>query len=186
MAWLPQAYDTGFSVTFAEGLDARSLLLRLGCEEESIDRIDEDDALDRQLTEGIVMIRGGEHDGWDFAVQRWTAQALQPGVLEAVSAGTRAFVVKTETIPWFSYCEDTEPACGFDPGAPSRRHGSTPEWLLTAMAEVGLDPSPDPSPDAPPPTGVAGMLLLAEKAFGVDLPYEAVFSGELLGGIVPD
>ncbi|GAA1218439.1 hypothetical protein GCM10009665_05430 [Kitasatospora nipponensis] len=182
LGWLTKAFDTGFSVTFAEGLDARTLLLRMGCEPESIDWIDEVDCQGRQLDDDIVMIRAGVHGGWAFAVQAWGARALEGGVMAAVSAGTRACtLVSTMTIPWFAYWEDAEPICDFDPGMPSTRHGTAPDHLNPVMAQVGLDPSPD----ATGSTSVSGMLLLAERAFGVTLPYEAVFQGELLGGVVP-
>ncbi|MFE4973622.1 DUF6461 domain-containing protein [Kitasatospora sp. NPDC056651] len=184
MEWLEEVFDNGFSVTFAEGLEARELLLRLGCDAESLEMIDQEDAEERQLEDDdVTMIRAGVHDGWAFAVQAWGARVFGDGVLEKVSAGTRALaVVSTASIPWFTYCEDTDEVCGFDPGMPWIRHGSDPDRFDSVMAEVGLNPSAQ----TPEPGSVAGMLKLAERAFGVGLPYEDVVTEELLGGVVPE
>ncbi|MFJ4094155.1 DUF6461 domain-containing protein [Kitasatospora sp. NPDC089913] len=183
MEWLENVYETGFSVVFAEGLEAGDLLVRLGCDVGSLDLIDQEDAEERQLDEGVTMIRAGLYGGWAFAVQAWGARVLEEGILEEVSAGTRALaLIRTETLPWFSYYEDGESVCGFDPGMPWMRDGSDPDRFDRVMSEVGLNPSKE----AAEPGSVAGMLRLAERAFGVGLPYEEVVVGELLGGVVPD
>ncbi len=183
MEWLEKVFGNGFSVTFAESLEARELLLRLGCDAESLEMIDQEDAEERQLDDGVTMIRAGVHGGWAYAVQAWGTRVFEDGVLDVVSAGTRAVaLVSTETIPYFTYRENTEEVCGFDPGMPWIRHGSDPDRFNALMSEVGLDPSGEAAGSG----AVAGMLVLAERAFGLGLPYADVVEEELLGGVVPE
>jgi hypothetical protein len=48
LGWLPQAYAGNFTVAFARGLSARELLLRLGCPEDSLTRLDREDAEEQE------------------------------------------------------------------------------------------------------------------------------------------
>ncbi|MFC8453854.1 DUF6461 domain-containing protein [Kitasatospora sp. NPDC057223] len=141
-----------------------------------------EDAQTRQLEEDIVMWRAGVYGGWAFAIQAWGSGVLTDDVLKAVSAGTRAVTLtSTATIPWFNHYDQSEQICSFDPSMPWLRHGASPEHLNTAILQAGLGPEPHTRR----PDYVAGMLLLGENAFGLDLPYDAVVQGELLGAVIP-
>jgi len=184
LEWLSDAYADGFAVVFVRGVEARELLLRLGCPEESLALLTREDAEEQELDDedGGHVIRAGTHGGWAFAVQRWGARVLEEDVIPALSSGTELVALVKSSLPWFAYAAKGEQVCAFDAGMPHIRHGSDPDRFLTLMGEAGVLRETRPEGVRP----VDAMLRLAELAFGLSLPRREIESGELAAGVVED
>ena len=51
LQWLPTAYPETFALTFARGVSARELLLRLGCPQDSLTLLTRDDTEEQELAD---------------------------------------------------------------------------------------------------------------------------------------
>jgi hypothetical protein len=182
LQWLPTAYPETFALTFARRVSARELLLRLGCPPDSLTLLTRDDAEEQELEDPDTghVVRAGEHGSWAWAIQMWGTRILAADVLGAVSAGTEAVVLVNSSLPWFAYVADGGEVCSFDAGMPHLRYGSDPDRFLPLMAEAGILSGPDQPGDRP----VLAMLRLAELAFSLSLPKDAVESQETAAGLV--
>ncbi|MER6216240.1 DUF6461 domain-containing protein [Streptomyces sp. NPDC001674] len=182
LTWLPSSFPQGFSVLFARNLEPRRLLELMGCEQDSFEVMDRDDAeeLQQEDPEGRSVLRAGSVGEWAFAVQSWGAHVLESEALDDVRAVTETVVVvSTETVPWFAYAKDGRTLCSFDPGLPDLRDGSDPDILLAHLDASGLRVGGQES-NVPP---VTAMLELAERAFGLGLPRRVIEQDELLAGL---
>lgn len=184
LQWLSTAYPETFALTFARGLSAHELLLRLGCPQDSLTLLTRDEAEEQELENPDAghIVRAGEHGGWAWAIQLWGARVLDEGVLGAVSAGTEGVALVNSALPWFAYAADGGEICSFDVGMPWLRHGSDPDRFLQLMAEAGVLSGPD-QPHVRP---VLAMLRLAEMGFSLSLPKDAVEAQETVAGLVGD
>lgn len=179
LQWLSTAYPETFALTFARGLSARELLLRLGCPQDSLTLLTRDEAEEQELENPDAghIVRAGEHGSWAWAIQLWGTRIFAEDVLGTVSAGTEVVVLANSSLPWFAYWADGGKVCSFDVGMPHLRYGSDPDRFLPLMAEADVLSGPDP---------VLAMLRLAELAFSLSLPKDAVESQETVAGLVGD
>ena len=182
LQWLPTAYPETFALTFARGVSARELLLRLGCPQDSLTLLTRDDAEEQELQDPDAghIARAGVHGAWAWAIQLWGTRILDADVLGEVSAGTEAVALVNSSLPWFAYAADGREVCSFDAGMPHLRYGSDPDRFLPLMTEAGVLSGPD-QPRVRP---VLAMLRLAELAFSLSLPEDAVESQETAAGVL--
>lgn len=184
LQWLPTAYPETFALTFARGVSGRELLLRLGCPQDSLSLLTRDEAEEQELENPDAghIVRAGEHGSWAWSIQLWGARILDENVLGEVSAGAEAVALVSSSLPWFAYAADGGEVCSFDVGMPWLRYGSDPDRFLPLMGEAGVLSGPDQPPVRP----VLAMLRLAELAFSLSLPKDAVESQETVAGVIGD
>lgn len=208
LQWLLDAYDLGFCVLFARGLEAGELLARMGGEPQravALSRLDADalsaigspyvprDSVDlsgldvgdlerRGLLDGDdPVVRVGSCQGWAFAIEDGGARGSSREVVTSVSRGTKAVSLlrNINALTLFTYAEHGNVVCTFDVLLAHDRTGTAPDRLLDPMRQAGIDPEGD-APVRP----ARAMLEMAERHFGLGLPQQQLEEGELLTGRV--
>src|SRR4051812_43543026 len=93
MEWVSKRYPTGFCLTFARNLSARSLLERLGVNTYGAALRTEEGAAHMPISEehgtGAV-VRAGPARNWTFTLETESTRGDDPDVLATVSEGTQA------------------------------------------------------------------------------------------------
>nr|WP_328673236.1 DUF6461 domain-containing protein [Streptomyces sp. NBC_00328] len=126
----------------------------------------------------------GEGGDWTLALEFGGDLGTRPGLMEALSAGTRAVSHSSnggKPMDFFHWYEEGELRTTFE--WPADRTGSTPDELNGVMTEVGLNPSGDEDPDVDRKTAV---LALTERLTGVRVTEELLARAEYQVGEVPE
>lgn len=191
ITWVEEypGFSEGYCIAFARGLSAPELLDRMGCDVRASVMLTPAEAAQRMLdSDGFMLgskhgiIRAGESQGWGFAIEEFSGQALDADVLAAVSEGTVALAFFSNgSLRAFSYAEAGRHLWIWEPGyVVDPDH--IPTQLVPPLTAVGLtaaDGQVVEYPDAEPEFQALLALSMASRQFGVALTPQDV-AGSLL------
>ncbi|MGP3775444.1 DUF6461 domain-containing protein [Streptomyces sp. SDT5-1] len=171
-----------YCLVFSSEPDARSLLLRLGCDSASVKQVDDMEEFDSLLYQGME-----EHDVWSAAFAGaagdWayclvplSGSPLHDARLRQASAQSSVVCYASMgALCVFEYWENGRKVTGVELMAPQRRRGEEPDRLLAAMERADCF-------DAEVAQDERGRALSFELT-GVEIPQPmpdgALFSGRM-------
>jgi hypothetical protein len=181
--WIREVYREGFLLSFFEGHDAGAVIAAFGIEPAAAEMMTLDEAQEEYYDYPDVY-RTGATGGWGFVDGLMIAD--HDAQLRRLSTGGRAvsvFEVATG-VTGFSYFEDGEQTCSFEPLFPTRRAGRDADRFLAEMRTVGLDPETEGGDDRVAPW-LAALELVTELT-GVRLDAATMRGPLLTGRVEPD
>ncbi|MYS17860.1 DUF6461 domain-containing protein [Streptomyces sp. SID4982] len=185
ICWLAEC-EWHFGVTFAHGLTAEELAVRLGATPGSRPSVTADAAIMLLTDADVGVARIGEAGGWAFAVEYGESRGTRHDVLKMVSrGGVTAVNLDPQAFhppPMFSCAVDDDLVCSFGLGEEWRRWGSEPDLLQEDLEDAGvilpggqyLETSGDRHSRR-----IALSLGVVEKRFSLSLPRDQVLDGAL-------
>ncbi len=174
--WTQRFASLGFALTFAHGRRPEDMLTGFGVEPAEAEMMALAEAAE-EFGPDYPVIRAGAAGDWGFTFEEFGSAGADQAALLALSGGTRlASVLRTaDGTSAFTYAENGEVVCAFDPAMPQWRSGSDPDHFAATMAAIGLGTGTDP---------VVAVLTLVTVELGVRLDGAAV-DGPLLSGEAP-
>jgi hypothetical protein len=188
--WVAESelFDLGYGFLFAKEIDPSELVVRLGGEQGLIGPLTriEVNELEFRIREESrdQIVRIGSQDGWVFAFAEYTAVGKHVSAIRAASTATSAISIfrTVNALRGFTYAEDGELICQFEPGIDPEMSGREPERFYDQFARVGL------LGERVAELGGSSMLLaldVVESIFGLSLPRHELLAGALPAARIP-
>ena len=177
--WISRFTSTGFALTLAEGRSPEALLLSFGVDPGEADMLTLAGAGEEFGAEYPV-IRAGDLDDWGFAFEEFGQKGGDETAILALSEGTKVASVFRggDGTSVFTYAENGQLVCAFDPLMASWRRGVDPDRFADTMRAVGIDPGGSTRSGTDP---IVAALTLVTVELGVQIDYASI-EGPLLSG----
>lgn len=188
--WVAESelFDLGYGFLFAKGIDPSDLVVRLGGEQGLIGpltRIEANELEFRIRKESRdQIVRVGSQGDWAFAFAEYAAVGKHESAIRAASTATSAISIfrTVNAFSGFTYAEDGELICEFEPGIDPEMSGREPEKFYDQFARVGL------LGEEVEELGSSSMPLaldVVESVFQLSLPRHELLDGTLPAARIP-